>query len=250
MHHPTTHATFPEPQDGVSLLLAFHARPQTAVLILGGDQLAATRTFSALEANYEVVIMTPGGRASVCEELAWRADRAQLTIVDSESDNLRQGSPTNTPMTSEECDAHALGNYLDSHLSVRLVFVTDTVLGGGTYTPRRSRASAEKLKDMCRVRRVPVNITDMPGLCDFTLPSAHRVPGTPLQLAVTTNGQGCRLGARIRRELVARIPHDAGTAVMRVGELRRLARAEGEADDEHHTPTPNRPVPQRNLTGD
>ncbi|KAN0117978.1 Tetrapyrrole methylase [Russula decolorans] len=250
MHHPTTHATFPEPQDGVSLLLAFHARPQTAVLILGGDQLAATRTFSALEANYEVVIMTPGGRASVCEELAWRADRAQLTIVDSESDNLRQGSPTNTPMTSEECDAHALGNYLDSHLSVRLVFVTDTVLGGGTYTPRRSRASAEKLKDMCRVRRVPVNITDMPGLCDFTLPSAHRVPGTPLQLAVTTNGQGCRLGARIRRELVARIPHDAGTAVMRVGELRRLARAEGEADDEHHTPTPNRPVPQRNLTGE
>jgi uroporphyrin-III C-methyltransferase len=250
MHHPTAHATFPEPQDGASLLLAFHARPQTAVLILGGDQLAATRAFSAFEANYEVVIMTPGGRASVCEELAWRADRAQLTVVNSESDNLRQGSPTNTPMTSEECDAHALGNYLDTHLSVRLVFVTDTMLGGGTSTPRRSRASAEKLNGICRVRRVPVNITDMPGLCDFTLPSAHRVPGTPLQLAVTTNGQGCRVGARIRRELVARLPHDAGTAVMRVGELRRLARAEGEVDDEYHTPTPNRPVPQRNLTGE
>ena len=243
-------ATFPEPQDGVSLLLAFHAQPQTAVLILGGDQLAATRAFSALEANYEVVIMTPGGRASVCEELAWRADRAQLTIVNSESDDLRSGSPTSTPMTSEECDAHALGNYLDTHLFIRLVFVTDTVLGGGTSIPRRSRASAEKLNSVCRVRRVPVNITDMPGLCDFTLPSAHRVPGTPLQLAVTTNGQGCRLGARIRRELVARLPHDAGTAVVRVGELRRLARAEGEADDEHQTPSPNRPVPQRNLTGE
>ena len=250
MHRQTANATFPEPQDGASLLLAFHAQPQTAVLILGGDQLAATRTLSALEANYEVVIMTPGGRASVCEELAWRADRAQLTIVDSESDNLLQGSPINTPMTSEECDAHALGNYLDAHLSVRLVFVTDTVLGGGASTPRRSRASAEKLNGVCRVRRVSVNITDMPGLCDFTLPSAHRVPGTPLQLAVTTNGQGCRLGARIRRELVARLPHDAGTAVMRVGEMRRLARADGEADDEHHTPTPNRPVPQRNLTGE
>jgi uroporphyrin-III C-methyltransferase len=250
MHHPTTHATFPEPQGGVSLLLAFHAQPQTTFLILGGDQLAATRAFSALEANYEVVIMTPCGRASVCEELAWRADRAQLTIVNSESDNLRQESPIHTPMTSEECDAHALGNYLDAHLSVRLVFVTDTVLGGGTSTPRRSRASAEKLNAVCRVRRVPVNITDMPSLCDFTLPSAHRVPGTPLQLAVTTNGQGCRLGARIRRELVAHLPHDAGTAVMRVGELRRVARAEGEANEEHHTPTPNRPVPQRNLTGE
>lgn len=249
--HRTTHTTFPEPQEGVSLLLAFHAQPQTTVLILGGDQLAATRAFSALEANYEVVIMTPGGRSSVCEELARRADLAQLTIVDSASENLGQGIPINTSMTSEERDAHALGNYLDAHLSVRLVFVTDTVLGGGTSTPRRSRASAEKLNDVCHVRRVSVNITDMPGLCDFTVPSAHRVPGTPLQLAVTTNGQGCRLGARIRRELVARLPRDAGTAVMRVGELRRLARAEGEADlDEHQTPTPNRPVPQRNLTGE
>src|SRR5260370_10161046 len=249
MHHQTTQATFPEPQDGVSLLLAFHAQSQTAVLIIGGDQLAATRVFSALEANYEVVTMTPGGRAAVCEELAWRADRAQLTIVNSESDNLRPGSPTKTPMTSEECDAHVLGNYLDTHPSVRLVFVTDTVLGGSTSTPRRSRASAEKLNAVCRVRRVPVNITDMPDLCDFMLPSAHRVPSTPLQLAVTTNGQGCRLGARIRRELVARLPHDAGTAVMRVGELRRLARAEGGADDEHHTPTANLPVSHRNLTG-
>ena len=250
MHHPTTHATFPEPQGGVSLLLAFHAQPQTAVLILGGDQLAATRSLSALEANYEVVIMTHGGRASVCEELAWRADREQLTIVNSKSDKLSQGSPTSAPMASEECDAHALGNYLDAHLSVRLVFVTDTVLGGPTSAPRRSRASAEKLYDMCRVRRVPVNVTDMPGLCDFTLASAHRVPDTPLQLAVTTNGQGCRLGARIRRELVARLPHDAGTAVIRVGELRRLARADNEADNEHHTPTPNCIVPQRNLTGE
>ena len=107
---------------------------------------------------------------------------------------------------------------------------------------------------MCRARRVSVNTTDMPDLCDFTLPSAHRVPGTPLQLAITTNGQGCRIGARIRRELVARLPRDAGAAVARLGELRRLARAggeaEAEADDEHHASTLNRPVPQRRVTGE
>jgi len=241
MHHLSTHATFLDVQDGASLLLAFHARPQTAVLILGGDQLAASRAFSALEANYEVVIMAPGGHASVCEELAWRAAQDQLTIVDFESD-------TTPASVGERDDGLALASYLDAHLSVRLVFVTDTVLGGST--PRRSRASAEQLYSVCRGRRVPVNITDMPDLCDFTLPSAHRVPGTPLQLAVSTNGQGCRLGARIRRELVARLPRDAGTAVVRVGELRRLARAEGEADDEHHATTPNQPVPQRSLKGE
>jgi uroporphyrin-III C-methyltransferase len=247
MHHLSTNATFPEVQDGASLLLAFHARPQTAVLIIGGGQLAASRAFSALEANYEVVIMVPGGCTSVCEELAWRASHAQLTIVD--SDSTTRSSPA-ASIEEERRDDLALASYLDTHLSVRLVFVSDTVLGGSNSSPRRSRASAERLYGVCRARRVPVNMTDMPDLCDFTLPSAHRAPGTPLQLAVTTNGQGCRLGARIRRELVARLPRDAGTAVARVGELRRLARAEGEVDDELQAPTPNRPVPQRSLTGE
>ena len=245
MHHLNSHATFSEAQRGASLLLAFRAQPSSAVLILGSDQLAASRAFSALEANFDVIIMAPGGRASVCEELAWRADHAELTIIDSsaatQSAPLTTGSPVH--------DAHALADYLDEHLSITLVFVTNTVLGGSTAT-RRSRASAEQLYDVCRARRVPVNITDMPDLCDFTLPSTHRVPGTPLQFAVTTNGQGCRLGARIRRELVARLPRDAGAAVARMGELRRLARADGEAeaDEDHHASTPNRPVPQRRVT--
>lgn len=243
MHHLNAHATFSEAQRGASLLLAFRAQPSRAVLILGSDLLAASRAFSALEAEFDVIIMTPGGRASVCEELAWRTDRSELTIIDSSA----------APPASDSHDAHALARCLDEHLSISLVFVTDTVLGGSPTTPtRRSRASAERLYGVCRARRVPVNITDMPDLCDFTLPSAHRVPGTPLQLAVTTNGQGCRIGARIRRELVARIPRDAGAAVARLGELRRLARADGEAeaDDEGHASTPNRPVPQRRVTGE
>ncbi|KAH8992355.1 tetrapyrrole methylase [Lactarius akahatsu] len=240
MHHLNAHATFSEVQRGASLLLAFRAQASRAVLILGSDLLAASRAFSALEAEFDVIIMTPGGRASVCEELAWRTDRSELTIIDSSA----------APSHVDSHDAHALARCLDEHLSISLVFVTNTVLGGGPTTTRRSRASAERLYGVCRARRVPVNITDMPDLCDFTLPSAHRVPGTPLQLAVTTNGQGCRIGARIRRELVARIPRDAGAAVARLGELRRLARADGEAeaDDEGHAYTPNRPVPQRRVT--
>jgi uroporphyrin-III C-methyltransferase len=242
MDHSNLHATFSEAHHGASLLLAFRAQPGRAILIIGSDQLAATRAFSALEADFNVIIMTPGGRASVCEELAWRADHAEVTIVDS-------SAPSGTG-TFENDDAHALAACLDEHLSINLVFITDTVLGNST-APRRSRKSAEQLYGVCRTRRVPVNITDMPDLCDFTLPSAHRVHGTPLQLAVTTNGQGCRLGARIRRELVARLPRDAGAAVARMGELRRLARASGEADveadDEHHASTPNRPVPQRRV---
>ena len=241
MDHSNPHATFSEVQRGASLLLAFRAQPHRAVLIIGSDRLAASRAFSALEADFSVIIMTPGGRNSICEELAWRAAHAEVTIFDS--------SVPSGAASSGENDAHALAKCLEEHLSITLVFVTDTVLGSSTAT-RRSRASAEQLYGLCRVRRVAVNITDMPDLCDFTLPSTHRVPGTPLQLAVTTNGQGCRLGARIRREVVARLPRDAGAAVARMGELRRLARAEVEADDELHASTPNRPVPQRRLSGE
>jgi uroporphyrin-III C-methyltransferase len=191
--------------------------------------------------------MAPGDHSSVCEELAWRAAQDQLTIINFESD-------TTPASVDERNDGLALASYLDSHLSVRLVFVTDTLLsrlgGGSGSTPRHSCASVEQLYTVCRGRRVPVNITDMPDLCDFTLPSAHRMPGTPLQLAVTTNDQGCCLGARIRRELVTRLPCDAGTAVVRVGELRRLAHAEGATDDKHHATTPNQPVPQRSLKGE
>lgn len=243
MDHSNPHATFSEAHRGASLLLAFRAQPGRTVLIIGSDQLAATRAFSALEADFNVIVMTPGGRASVCEELAWRADHADVTIVD-----LSAPSGAASPSTFEHDDAHALAACLDEHLSIGLVFITDTVLGSSS-APRRSRTSAEQLHGVCRARRVQVNITDMPDLCDFTLPSAHRVPGTPLQLAVTTNGQGCRLGARIRRELVARLPRDAGAAVACMGELRRLARADGkaEADDEQHASTPNQPVPQRRV---
>ncbi|KAI0297556.1 tetrapyrrole methylase [Multifurca ochricompacta] len=248
MHHLSSPPTFTEPQGGASLLLAFRALPQRAVLILGRDQIAASRAFSALEANYNAVIMTPGGRASVCEELAWRADHAQLAIVDSGAQPGTSPRLTDTPTPmSGEGEAHALASYLDRNLSINLVFVTDTVLGGSSVW-RRSRASAEQIYGVCRARRVPVNVTDMPDLCDFTLPSVHRVPGTPLQLAVTTNGQGCRLGARIRREVVARLPRDTGMAVARVGELRRLARDSGEADNEHQSPTPNTPVSQWSAT--
>ncbi|KAI9444569.1 tetrapyrrole methylase [Lactarius indigo] len=214
------HATFSEAQRGASLLLAFRAQPNRAVLILGSDLLAASRAFSALEAEFDVIVMTPGGRASVCEELAWRADRSELTIIDSSA------APPSSP-ASDSHDAHTLAECLDEHLSISLVFRHGHRARRGS--PRQHAVvapSAERLYGVCRARRVPVNITDMPDLCDFTLPSAHR-------LAVTTNGQGCRIGARIRRELVARIPRDAGAAV---------------AHDEGHASTPNRPVPQRRVS--
>ncbi|KAI0066546.1 uroporphyrin-III C-methyltransferase [Artomyces pyxidatus] len=236
---------FPKPQGGASLLLAFRA--QRAVIIVGSNQLAASRAFSALEADYSVTIVASGGLDSACEEIAWRVYHGQLNFVDLHT------SPSRS--TSADHETQSLAGCLDTLSDVSLLFVTDTALGEN----RRSRASAEQIHRLCRERRIPVNVTDMPELCDFTFASTHRFldpnthDKTPLQIAVVTNGQGCRLSGRLRRDIVAKLPREVGVAVAKVGHLRRLAKTElqdvSAADSFYHeedrAPTPNRPVPQR-----
>ncbi|CAD0084363.1 unnamed protein product, partial [Aureobasidium vineae] len=67
--------------------------------------------------------------------------------------------------------------------------------------------------------RIPVNVADAPNLCTFTLLSTHS--SGPLQIGVTTSGKGCKLASRIRREIAAALPSDLGTAVERLGTIRR-----------------------------
>lgn len=76
-----------------------------------------------------------------------------------------------------------------------------------------------QISSLCRRLRIPVNVADAPDLCSFTLLSTHG--DGPLQIGVTTSGKGCKLSARIRREIAASLPPNLGTAVERLGTLRR-----------------------------
>ena len=67
--------------------------------------------------------------------------------------------------------------------------------------------------------RVPVNVVDAPNLCTFTLLSTHS--DGPLQIGITTSGKGCKLASRIRREIASSLPSNLGTAVERLGTVRR-----------------------------
>ena len=64
-----------------------------------------------------------------------------------------------------------------------------------------------------------MNVVDAPNLCTFTLLSTHS--DGPLQIGITTSGKGCKLSARIRREIAASLPPNLGEAVDRLGTLRR-----------------------------
>lgn len=72
---------------------------------------------------------------------------------------------------------------------------------------------------MCRRLRIPVNVTDAPELCTFTLLSTHS--DGPLQIGITTSGNGCKLASRIRREIASSFPPGFGAAIERLGVLRR-----------------------------
>ena len=67
--------------------------------------------------------------------------------------------------------------------------------------------------------RVPVNVVDASNLCTFTLLSTHS--DGPLQIGITTSGKGCKLASRIRREISSSLPPNFGTAVERLGVVRR-----------------------------
>jgi uroporphyrin-III C-methyltransferase len=229
------------------------------MLIIGGGALAAARAFAALDADSEVTIITEAGYAGCCEELQWRSDARQVMIYD--YSELPYSPKDNAPMDLETFRHEALEAYLaamqNSDNPILFACVTDTITG--TPNPR-TQESATKLFRMLRSFDILVNMTDMPALCNFSFTSTHRFDGaetgtgSPLQIGITTNGKGCRLATRLKREIVAKLPKDVGAAVENVGKMRMIARQrDGEAvpinpateEEDDVAPTPNTPVPLR-----
>jgi uroporphyrin-III C-methyltransferase len=62
-------------------------------------------------------------------------------------------------------------------------------------------------------------VSDAPELCSFTLLSTHS--DGPLHIGITTSGRGCKLASRLRREIASSLPANFGTAVDRLGTLRK-----------------------------
>ncbi|CAE6494630.1 unnamed protein product [Rhizoctonia solani] len=256
---------YPEPTRGASLLVALKPT-RKPILVVGSGSLAATRIFSALEADASVLIASRGSIRHACEEVQWRVYHGDAEWLDA------------TEAVADEPDAQqaAFGALLDANPGIQLVCVTDT-LNASEAIPKRSAASAKAIAQACRERRIWVNVADMPSQCDFTFPATHRfalssqctdpnlrtidTKGSALQLAVTANGHGCRLASRLKREVIARLPRNVGDAVDNIGRLRSMARSEDEDPEalssgivhdsgvqfaEEDDPSPiNTPVPQR-----
>ncbi|KAF9237098.1 uroporphyrin-III C-methyltransferase [Melanogaster broomeanus] len=255
---------FPPPTSGASLLLSFRMHKKT-MLIVGGDTLAASRAYAALEADSAVRVLVKGGLGVVCEELRWRSERGQLDVVDwgvlpvaaPDSESKYEHEPG--ALSEMDRDVAALDRYLAEEPAISLVCITDTL--SPSPSTSYARLLAARLARLCRSRRIPVNVTDMPELCDFAFATVHRFVDpatrskTALQVGVTTNGEGCRLAGRIRRDIVAGLAKEVGGAVVKslssppgdeegtVDDVEM--EGDGEEGEDSGVLTPNRPVPMR-----
>ncbi|KAI9633344.1 tetrapyrrole methylase [Dioszegia hungarica] len=163
-------------------------------MVVGHNRLAASRVLSLLEAEADVITASEQ-EDELSEELRYRIKTGQIDYL--KLDPLLEGSGWSALLKSHR---------------VALLCVTDTLIASF----RRSARSAEFIAIAASSLNIPLNISDQPRLSTFNFPSVHRFPGiagpSSLQIAVSTNGNGCRLNARIRRDIVSRLPPDVGRA--------------------------------------
>ncbi|KAI1109090.1 putative siroheme synthase Met8 [Nemania sp. NC0429] len=198
MADTTEQQKFPQVQGGGSLILAWQVKNKT-VLVVGGGEVAAGRILNVLNADAAVVVVCPS--SGLNPEVRHRVDNGEVTHLDRvfEPADLETLPPTNGPP------------------DMVLVAVDDP-------------AASTQIWKLCKERRIPANIADVPSECDFYFGSVHR--DGPLQIMVSTNGKGPRLAASIRRWIGAQLPAGVGNAVERIGELRvKLRQLVPGADD-------------------
>lgn len=72
--------------------------------------------------------------------------------------------------------------------------------------------------EMAREKHIPVNVADVPPECDFYFGAQLR--RGPLQIMVSTQGQGPKIGAMVRDRVIEALPDNVEEAIAGVGELR------------------------------
>lgn len=137
-----------------------------------------------LNADAKVTVVSP--RDGLNDEVAYRVDRGEVDFVD------RKFEPSD----------------LDN-VDMVLTAVDD---------PEASTV----IWKLCKERKIAANIADVPPECDFYFGSVHR--DGPLQIMVSTNGNGPKLASIVRKKIAADLPDNIGTAIQKVGMLRRKLR--------------------------
>ncbi len=175
--------TFPKVQPGGSLLLAWRIKGKK-VVIVGGGNVAAGRIVNCLDADARVVVVCP--KDGLANEVAHRVRKGEVEHIDRE--------------------------FLPKDLAGAEMVLTAV----------DSPEASTEIYRLCKEKKIPVNVADVPPECDFYFGSQHR--DGPLQIMVSTNGNGPKLANLIRMRIASQLPERIGISIEKVGELRRRLR--------------------------
>lgn len=146
--------------------------------------MAAGRILNVLNADAKVTVVSP--RSGLNAEVAHRVDNKQVSFRDRkfEPDDLNGMDMVLTAIDDPE--------------------------------------ASTTIWKLCKERKVAANIADVPPECDFYFGSVHR--DGPLQIMVSTNGNGPKLASMVRKQIATSLPPNIGAAVQKVGSLRKKLR--------------------------
>jgi precorrin-2 dehydrogenase/sirohydrochlorin ferrochelatase len=148
--------------------------------------VAAGRILNLLNADARVTLVSP--REGLNPEVAYRVAQNQVIYHDK---------------VFEPADLD------DPEITMVLTAIDDPV-------------ASSQIWKLCKQKRIAANIADVPPECDFYFGSVHR--DGPLQIMVSTNGNGPKMANIVRRRIADTLPPNIGAAIQQVGMLRRKLR--------------------------
>ena len=159
------------------------------VLIVGGGEVCARKAATLLEHGARVTVVSPRSSRAV----ATLANEGQIRLVERP--------------------------YEEADLAGR------TLVFASTDDPEVNALVARD----CRQRNIPVNVADLPELCDFTVPAV--VERGSIQIAVSTGGKSPALSRRLRETLQNVIGPEWSEVNELLGALRAPAKEALSTDD-------------------
>jgi precorrin-2 dehydrogenase/sirohydrochlorin ferrochelatase len=168
-----------------SLLIAWQLAGKQ-VLIVGGGEIASQRVDSILVTDAHITVLSPSSGLNPPMQNLITDNPTQITYLDRVYDD----NPEELGLLKYDMILTALDNV----------------------------GLSRSICQYCRDHRIPVNAADIPDLCDFYFGSQIR--DGPLQIMVSTNGNGPRLANLVRKKIVQALSGNEGAAIKKVGKLR------------------------------
>ncbi|PKC17066.1 hypothetical protein RhiirA5_493252 [Rhizophagus irregularis] len=158
------------------------------ILIIGGNQIASNRIEFALIAKpRKITLITPHNKIT--------------------SDKIREHIAKNNV------------SYKDSEFKPSDLIESNNLPVDFVLSAVDNQQLSEQIANVAREKRIPVNIAEIPHLCDFWfMPTYH---DNHLQVAISTNGTGPYVARKLRQHIFENIPPNITAAINNVDLLKQ-----------------------------